>query len=67
MANFRQHVCFGCAVVHGVDVDDVAIGILVEIVIHEMGADETAPAGDKQAFLESRHFIQIHRRGVYVR
>jgi hypothetical protein len=46
----------GCAIIHGIDVDDMAIGVLVEIVVDEMGADETAPTGYEETFLESGHF-----------
>jgi hypothetical protein len=67
IADFRQHVCFGCAVVHGVDVDDVAVGIIVEIVVDEMGPDESASASDKKTFFEFGHSgIQRSSRDVYM-
>jgi hypothetical protein len=45
----------GCAVIHGIDVDDMAVGVGVEIVVDEMGTDETAPTGYKKTLFESGH------------
>jgi hypothetical protein len=53
IANFWQDIFFGCTVIHGIDIDDVTIRVLVIIMVDKMGADETAPTGYEKTFFES--------------
>jgi len=55
-----------CAVIHDIDVDDVAVGIFVIIVVDEMGADETASTGYENTFFESGHYTNKFERCLYV-